>query len=70
MLKAKKYKVTVTKIKKGCYKLQRNDGYSMTVTKGYFGNYWYSNKLIERQKLLSEFVYDMEMGYLARDNLK
>lgn len=60
--------IKTTKIKRGHYRIDRSDGYSIEVRKSAFG-YWYQVGTLKQLDSLQMFKTDMTMGYMAKDQL-
>lgn len=60
--------IKTTKIGNHRYRIERDDGYVIEVSAGSKGD-WYQLGTIARRQTLSQFKYDMRMGYMAHDQL-
>jgi hypothetical protein len=61
-------KVDAQKLARGHYRLLREDGYSINVRRGVSS--WYQVGNMVRRKSLGMFIFDLEYGYTAHDQIK
>ena len=60
-------KVTKEKIRRGCYRLTRDDGFTVEVTHGVDG--WWFGNYGRKVKTLGVAEYDMRNGFTSHDQL-
>ena len=59
--------ITKEKIRRGCYRLTREDGYTVEVVHGISG--WWFGRTGKKVKSLGVAEYDMRNGYTSHDQL-
>ena len=69
MLKGFPKSITTTKLGRGHYRINREDGYSIEIRSSYKG-YWYQVSNLARRKSLSVFQFDMRYGFMPCDQLR
>ena len=60
--------ITTTKLGRGHYRIDRDDGHSIEVRSSANG-YWYQVSTLARRKSLGVFQFDMARGYMPRDQI-
>lgn len=68
MLKGFPKTITTTKLARGYYRIDREDGYSIEVRSSGRGD-WYQVNNMTYRKSLGVFQFDMARGYMARDQV-